>query len=602
MSSSRQRLLRLAPLGVVPIIVDAFRVAFPLRVVWAGWTVFLLLVGVTAYRHARPAHPFGFLALVSGLVLTAVDPLTMWIDDDLGTSGVVATAGALALVAGASALYRPHRRVDLYHLQRLGALVGGGALGVLLTNFRLEGVPWDDALDVMRAHGWRSLFIALLLVALQATVYAALLTSDVVAERLVASGGIVTTVGFVGSMLAPPAHSLLVWTVGFLLAQATILAGLVHPSAVALSVPAQGRRDDPGLGGWAIPAMAAAGIALAQVIGVSANLAGDLGLLLGILAVLAVLAWQIAELRTKITAASVRHDGSEDGANGPGASAEVKTTATAAPVRAPDPTRIDLTDGALFQRAVTDALRRDQLALHYQPIVRLHDGAVAGYEALIRWEREPGTFVAGGELSAAAQAAGVDAELTCWVARRLAADAAALLSTVRTDEAFLSFNVGTHLLERPDVVEDLLRWLATAGTDRDAFVVEITERDPVRSWDGLGRALDRLQHEGVFVALDDFGKGFANLVNLDHLDVDLLKIDKSIVRSWSAGEERGLALLRHAVSLSQALGIQVVAEGIEDAALIAPLGGLGVVYAQGFALGRPVPVDHLLGTAAADSP
>ncbi len=239
------------------------------------------------------------------------------------------------------------------------------------------------------------------------------------------------------------------------------------------------------------------------------------------------------------------------------------------------------------------AIATDALDVGYRPLLRAQDGAVAGFEAALRWDDGRGGVMEHLELTDLARRTGQMLPLTLWAARRLVADAATLCARTHTEVPLLSLNLCADLLERPDVAGPLAEVLASGGAHRHRFVVELTETEPIGSWDELSRSLAELRRRGVLVALDDFGRGFANLVHLARLDVDLLKIDGSLVRSWAEGAPRGLELLRHAVHLGRTLDVAVVVQGIDDGSDLAALAALGATYAQG---------DGLAATLAAPAP
>ena len=232
------------------------------------------------------------------------------------------------------------------------------------------------------------------------------------------------------------------------------------------------------------------------------------------------------------------------------------------------------------------ALAEGQLALHYQPIVRLSDGALVGAEALLRWHHPVEGLVPPDDFIPVAEETGIIDEIDVWVLERachdLAAWRAAGLSVPR-----VSINVSRRHMtpDLPDVVEAALSRYALHG---EQLCIEVTESAVVADADVAARALAGVRALGVEVALDDFGSGQSSLSQLVRLPVDAVKIDRSFTQS-ALSDPAALRLLTSIVGVCQALALPVVAEGVEQRELADFLAGIGCDRAQGYHFGRPQP-------------
>jgi EAL domain-containing protein (putative c-di-GMP-specific phosphodiesterase class I) len=228
------------------------------------------------------------------------------------------------------------------------------------------------------------------------------------------------------------------------------------------------------------------------------------------------------------------------------------------------------------------AILSDSFVPHYQPIIRLSDGAVAGHEALLRWNHElrgalpPAEFIGVGEDSGLIEQ--VDWLLYERVVARIS----------DTDEGYVSINVSPRHFRYDDFADRLLNMLDSAGADPHRLRIEITE---VALLDDAARALrmlNALKDRGVLSLLDDFGTGFSALSYLHRFPIQALKIDRSFVAGLD-GETRAesLALVRAILALAGTLGIDTIAEGVETVMQRETLKELGCVFGQGYLLGMP---------------
>ncbi|MDQ3952552.1 MAG: EAL domain-containing protein, partial [Actinomycetota bacterium] len=239
------------------------------------------------------------------------------------------------------------------------------------------------------------------------------------------------------------------------------------------------------------------------------------------------------------------------------------------------------------------AVENDELVLHYQPIVDLETGAIAGVEALVRWQHPVRGFVSPRDFVPFAEENGLIIPIGRWVLHE--ACRAAVSWKRRSPGArppSVSVNVSPVRFAHPGFVEELTDVLAASGLEPDRLVLEITEGALVEDVDRVVVRLQELNEIGVQVAIDDFGTGYSSLSYLKDFPVQVLKIDKAFIDSIALGPEDS-ALARAVLSLGQSLGLQIVAEGVEEAVQADALRRLGCRFAQGYLFSRPVPAEAL---------
>ncbi len=228
------------------------------------------------------------------------------------------------------------------------------------------------------------------------------------------------------------------------------------------------------------------------------------------------------------------------------------------------------------------AINSNAFLPHYQPILRLHDGAIIGHEALLRWQHErrglllPAEFIGTGEDSGLIEQ--VDWLLYQQVVTELA----------RGGEGYLSVNVSPRHFRSPDFADRLLAMFGAAGADPSRLRVEITEVALLDDAPRTLRTLRTLRQHGILAQLDDFGTGFSALSYLHRFPISALKIDRSFIAGiGDQARPESLALVRAILALASTLGIDTIAEGVETEAQRQALIELGCRYGQGYLLGRP---------------
>jgi EAL domain-containing protein (putative c-di-GMP-specific phosphodiesterase class I) len=234
------------------------------------------------------------------------------------------------------------------------------------------------------------------------------------------------------------------------------------------------------------------------------------------------------------------------------------------------------------------ALAEGGLALHYQPQLDVRSDRILAVEALLRWRHPRLGEIPPLKFLPLAEQAGMMRELTAWVLDEALAQCASWRSA--GDAIAVSVNISaTNLIDAgfTGAVHDLLE---RHDLPPEALVLEITETSIIEEFERARIVVDQLSAVGVVVSIDDFGTGFTSLAYLSALTVGELKLDRSfITRLTDRDSARDLQLVRSTIDLGHALGMRVVAEGIEDAATLELLRGLGCDIAQGYFIGRPQP-------------
>jgi diguanylate cyclase (GGDEF)-like protein len=246
------------------------------------------------------------------------------------------------------------------------------------------------------------------------------------------------------------------------------------------------------------------------------------------------------------------------------------------------------------------ALATEQLALHYQPVVRLDDGSVVGFEALLRWSHPERGLIPPDRFVPIAEETGLIVPIGRWVLREGCRQARRILGALDTvDQPSMSINLSLKQIQHSDIVADVRDALSESGLEAGCLTLEITETVLMADTDLAVERLRELKKLGVRLALDDFGTGYSSLSYLSKFPVDILKMDRSFLREGATPDESGLATA--VVALGGTLNLEVVAEGIEFAEQWHTLQTLACEFGQGFYFSRPMDVDATLEFLAARS-
>jgi len=251
--------------------------------------------------------------------------------------------------------------------------------------------------------------------------------------------------------------------------------------------------------------------------------------------------------------------------------------------------RFEVFDAKLRQRLVQrmgiegelrHAIERQRLELHYQPVVDLSDQHLVGFEALLRWRRPNRGMIAPDEFITIAEETGLIVSIGSWVLDNVCQQLARWPEQIR-----ISANLSA-LQITPPLVSEVTRLLQTYSVAPERLVLEITESLVLEP--AIKPIVSQLRALGVLLALDDFGSGYSSLGSLQRFPLDILKLDRSLIDSLN--EPNGGAVVQAAIELGRALGLEVVAEGIETNAQLAILSQVRCPHGQGYLFAKPLPL------------
>ena len=262
--------------------------------------------------------------------------------------------------------------------------------------------------------------------------------------------------------------------------------------------------------------------------------------------------------------------------------------------------RAEVVDRLSIESSLRRAVERRELRIHYQPKVDLRSGAIIGAEALLRWEHPDRGLLLPGEFIRVAEETGLIVPIGRWVLDQAVRQAQRWQAELPgTEPLYICVNLSRRQLGDPNLVDDVARVLDETAVDPSRIDLEITESVLMDDVELAHRALSQLHELGVKLVVDDFGTGYSSLSYLQRFPVDLLKVDRSFVAGL--GVNKGdTAIVTAVLSLAHALGMDVIAEGVETAEQLAELRRLGCDMAQGFYLARPQPAPDIAELLAAD--
>ena len=240
--------------------------------------------------------------------------------------------------------------------------------------------------------------------------------------------------------------------------------------------------------------------------------------------------------------------------------------------------------------ALRHAMDSRQLTVHYQPVVDLESGRIVSVEALVRWTHD-GVAIPPGSIVSLAEQSGLIVPLADYVMRTAVADIMRLDAEVGGTGLRLSVNISPVQISEGSLVAATDRVLAESGFDATRLDFELTERAAMRGSAADRSTLAALRERGITLTIDDFGTGYSALSRLEGLPIHGLKIDKSFLERIHSGRSNVVA--RAIIAMGRALGLRVIAEGVETAEQLAFVRREGCDCAQGYLLGRPCDVSLL---------
>jgi predicted signal transduction protein with EAL and GGDEF domain len=243
-----------------------------------------------------------------------------------------------------------------------------------------------------------------------------------------------------------------------------------------------------------------------------------------------------------------------------------------------------------LESALHKAIERDELVLHYQPIVDVRAARMIGAEALMRWQR--GTqLVPPGDFIPLAEESGLIVPLSMWALREAARQARDWKASFGFDES-IAVNLPSRLFERSDLGEQIHQFATAAGVPHRALKLEITENGLMKDLQALTPALHMLKDLNVEISIDDFGTGYSSLAYLTTLPIAELKIDRSFVHNLGITPQSA-AVVTAIIALSRSLGLRVIGEGVENLRQMEVLHRLGCSTMQGFLFSRAIPAAEI---------
>jgi diguanylate cyclase (GGDEF)-like protein len=245
---------------------------------------------------------------------------------------------------------------------------------------------------------------------------------------------------------------------------------------------------------------------------------------------------------------------------------------------------------AAMEEELRTAVREKQFLLYYEP--QVDQGVLTGVEALLRWNHPLRSIVAHDEFIPLAEDTGLIQPLGEWALETICAQIAAWANRKETAQIVVSYNISARQFRQPDFVKRVLAMLNRSGANPKNLKLELNESMLVDNIDDMIVKITELRHHGLRFSLDDFGTGYSSLSYLRRLPLDQLKIDRSFVHDIFSDVGSG-AIVQTIIVLSQALGLPVIAEGVETEEQRAFLANLGCHAYQGDLFSPPLPLDEL---------
>lgn len=234
------------------------------------------------------------------------------------------------------------------------------------------------------------------------------------------------------------------------------------------------------------------------------------------------------------------------------------------------------------------ALSSSEICLHYQPIINLQTGDVAGFEALMRWEHKEKGFISPGIFIPVIEESGLICTASQWALRE------ALLALKRIehktglrDKLFMSVNFSSHDFASSNFVDSVYTTISESDVKPHQLHLEITERLLMGQPDNAKETLEMCRKAGMGISIDDFGTGYSSLSYLHHFPIDILKIDRSFVCKMLKSDS-SMALVKSIIALGKNMNMKIIAEGAEEKEEAQMLRDLGCDQCQGFYFAKPM--------------
>lgn len=248
----------------------------------------------------------------------------------------------------------------------------------------------------------------------------------------------------------------------------------------------------------------------------------------------------------------------------------------------------DRAELVVLEAELRRAIERNEIEVHYQPIARLADMHLAGFEALVRWRHPNMGLLAPESFLGLAEETGMIRDIGRVVLNEAGRQLGIWQRAYRTSEpAFVAVNISSAQLIEPGLLDDVKQIIGREGLLRGTFKIEVTESLVMQYPERAAQILERFRELGVGLSCDDFGTGYSSLSSLRKLPFDTLKVDRSFLAP-EAQDHRALVILQSIIAMGHALGLTIVAEGIENQDQVDRLGDLGCDFGQGYFIGKPM--------------
>ncbi|MDC0190911.1 EAL domain-containing protein [Rhodospirillales bacterium] len=244
-----------------------------------------------------------------------------------------------------------------------------------------------------------------------------------------------------------------------------------------------------------------------------------------------------------------------------------------------------------FEREMRDGLKAKEFEIHYQPIISLKDGKIAGFEALMRWYKG-NKFISPGHFIPLAEETGLIVELGRVALTTGLQDHIQFTNILEENSAFMSINLSGLQISELGEIEHLAAIIKESDLIPAQIKLEVTETLMLEDFLHAKETLEKFKNLGVSIALDDFGTGFSSLSYLHQLPLDTLKIDQAFVNDMNK-TKKSMRVVESIASLALSLNMNIVAEGIENKDQYIILKDLGCQFGQGYYMSRPLPKEEI---------
>lgn len=248
----------------------------------------------------------------------------------------------------------------------------------------------------------------------------------------------------------------------------------------------------------------------------------------------------------------------------------------------------DAVEAIKIENDFRSAMDKNDVEMHYQPMINLTDGQVAGFESLMRWFHQEKGFISPGIFIPVIEESGLIVTASQWALKASLKALKNIETKTGRDDLFMSVNFTSHDFSSPDFVKNIKKALKEEKVRPEQLHLEITERLLMGQPDVAKETLEECKNAGMSISIDDFGTGYSSLSYLHYFPIDKMKIDQSFVSNMM-NDESSIAIVRAIVALGKNLNMKIIAEGIESLTEATMLKGIGCEYAQGYHFAKPMP-------------